>query len=500
MNQNQQLYEKKAKKRKLAAFSELLSMNLGWGASLAIALLLLASAAGNGFAMGGTMLFAVIYLASAVIVFVITQVMTREILADGAISEKVRKMGYLCILMIATGNIFAAIGGFQLIRKYRPIEYTLAYFAFISNVVVILLSVINMFKQYVAQLFTVGMVLLFLFLVFYAVAMVMIQKHGQTSYRKLKPVAFAAIFCVVTGNIFALLLGMIILTKIKNEGSHKAIGWIDVVSRMFRNYMAAMGVLIVGLLLMLAICSYFTFDYAYAIDNDYSALVLHPSMEYPFGTDSYGRCVYTRIIFGTRISLIIGIISTAIPIVIGGVLGAMAGYYSERTDNVVMRTLDVLYAVPSTLLTIAIVAAFGASTMNLIMALSISNIPIYARTMRAQVMVVANSEFVEAARSCGRRKHEILFKHIIPNSLAPMIVRASLSIGVAVLSTSSLSYLGLGVEPHIPEWGSILKGGSQYLETNPYLAIFPGIAIILVVLAFNFIGDGLRDALDPKLK
>ncbi len=500
MNQNQQLYEKKTKKRKLAAFSELISINLGWGASLAIGLILLLSAAGNGFAMNGTLLFALIYLVSAAIIFAVAAMMKKEILSENQLSKRVRSLGYICILMLATGNIFAAIGGFQLIRKYRPIEYTMAYFAFIANAVIILLSTINMFKQYVANLFSVGMILLFVFLVFYAFAMVMIQKHGETSYRRLKLTAVISLVCAASGNIFALLLGLIILTKIRNEGSHKTVGWIDVVSRMFRNYMAAMGVLIVGVLLMLALCSYFTFDYAYAIDNDYSAIVLQPSMEYPFGTDAYGRCVYTRIAFGSRISLIIGMISTAIPIVIGGVLGAVAGYYSERTDNVVMRALDVLYAVPSTLLTIAIVAAFGASTMNLIIALSISNIPVYARTMRAQVMVVGNSEFVEAARACGRRKHEILFQHIIPNSLAPMIVRASLSIGVAVLSTSSLSYLGLGVEPHIPEWGSILKGGSQYLETNPYLAIFPGLAIILVVLAFNFIGDGLRDALDPKLK
>jgi peptide/nickel transport system permease protein len=127
-------------------------------------------------------------------------------------------------------------------------------------------------------------------------------------------------------------------------------------------------------------------------------------------------------------------------------------------------------------------------------------IPIYARTMRAQVMIVTSSEFVEAARACGRREWQILLKHIIPNSMAPIIVRATLSIGSAVLSTASLSYLGLGVEPHIPEWGSVLRGGSNFLETNSYLAIYPGIAIVLIVLAFNYLGDGVRDALDPKLK
>ena len=171
-----------------------------------------------------------------------------------------------------------------------------------------------------------------------------------------------------------------------------------------------------------------------------------------------------------------------------------------ESDNIIMRLLDVLYAVPGILLAIAIVAAFGTSTFNLIMALSIGPIPTYARTVRASVLGLANSEFVEAAKACGAKDHIIIFKHIIPNSMAPIIVRATLSIGGAVLSTSSLSYLGLGVEPHVPEWGNILKAGSTYLETNPYLAIYPGLAIILLVLAFNYMGVGLRDALDPKLK
>ena len=186
--------------------------------------------------------------------------------------------------------------------------------------------------------------------------------------------------------------------------------------------------------------------------------------------------------------------------VVGGILGAAAGFFGKRTDNIIMRLLDVQYAVPDMLLAIAIIAAFGANTVNLILALSIGMVAVYARTVRATVLGLANAEFVEAARSCGARDWNIIFRHIIPNSLAPIIVRSTMGIGTAVLSTSSLSYLGLGVEPHIPEWGNILKIGSQYLETNPYLAIFPGLAIILLVLAFNFFGDGLRDALDPKLK
>ncbi len=165
-----------------------------------------------------------------------------------------------------------------------------------------------------------------------------------------------------------------------------------------------------------------------------------------------------------------------------------------------MRSLDILYAIPGILLAIAIIAAFGANTVNLIIALSVGAIPTYARTMRANVMQLANYEFVESARALGASDAAIIFKHIVPpNSLAPMIVKATLTIGGAVISTSSLSFLGLGIEPHIPEWGgNILKVGSTYLETHSYVAIFPGLCIMLLVLSFNFLGDGLRDALDPK--
>lgn len=164
-----------------------------------------------------------------------------------------------------------------------------------------------------------------------------------------------------------------------------------------------------------------------------------------------------------------------------------------------MRVLDVLYAIPGILLAIAIIAAFGANTVNLILALSVGAIPTYARTMRASVLQVSTYEYVDAARAFGSSNAAVIFKHIVPNSLAPMIVKSTLTIGGAVISTSSLSFLGLGIEPHIPEWGNILKLGSTYLETNSYLAIFPGLAIIALVLSFNFLGDGLRDALDPKM-
>jgi peptide/nickel transport system permease protein len=210
--------------------------------------------------------------------------------------------------------------------------------------------------------------------------------------------------------------------------------------------------------------------------------------------------VFTRVVFGARISLTVGIISTAISIVVGIILGAFAGFYSGTTDNVIMRILDVFMAIPGLLLPIAIIAAFGTNTANITFALGVGAIPSYARTIRASVLTLQDAEFVEAARACGARDKIIIFRHILPNSMAPLIIRATLGIGAGVTAVSSLSYLGLGIAPQIPEWGNILKAGSAYLETNAYMAIFPGFAIVVLVLAFNFLGDGLRDALDPKLK
>ena len=232
---------------------------------------------------------------------------------------------------------------------------------------------------------------------------------------------------------------------------------------------------------------------------DYDNILAGPSASHLFGTDQYGRDIFSRILAGTPLTLGVSLSSVIVGAALGTVLGLLAGYYGGWIEMLVMRGADVLFSFPDILLAIAIVAAFGANTFNLIMALSVGAIPTYARTIRASVLGLTGSEFVEAAKACGAKDHIIILKHIIPNSLAPIIVRATLSIG-GVLSTSSLSYLGLGVEPHVPEWGNILKAGSTYLEANPYLAIYPGLAIILLVLAFNYVGDGLRDALDPKLK
>ncbi|WP_352419757.1 ABC transporter permease [Proteiniborus sp.] len=497
-------YNKRIQQRKLNSFQEYKTSTFAWGASLLLFLIILISSIdiASGEINYLSAVVSGVFLVSGIIQCLVTLKIKKEILKYDDINSSTRIIGYFLIPFAITGNFFMAIAGFTLIKKEKTIEYNLCIYSILTAFTIMLISALNLFKGYVANTFMLGMGLLLGITLFYVFTMYMVSKHvkGKKVDKKLVPLAIPLILSIGIGNIFAFILGLIIISKTRHKDEEISIEWIDVLRRLFRNYMSVLGMFVVTLLISLSICSYLTFDYSIAIDNNYSAILLSPSLEYPFGTDNYGRCVFTRIVFGARISLIVGTIATIVPIIIGGILGALSGYYGKKVDNIIMRLLDVLYAVPGILLAIAIVAAFGASTMNLILALSIGSVPMYARTVRATVMSIANQEFVEAAKACGAKDFTIVFKHIIPNSLAPIIVRATLGIGGAVLSTSSLSYLGLGVEPHIPEWGNILKIGSAYLETSPYLAVFPGLAIILIVLAFNYFGDGLRDALDPKLK
>jgi peptide/nickel transport system permease protein len=502
---NKMSFIKKAKARIRKRFTELSALNICWGASFIIAALLLNGSYDketHAFHTGGVpFILCLLYLIPMILSFLLSLKVRGEIGKKEEISGAARKLGMILIPFAVTGNVFAAVAGFAMARKEKPVDYHLICFAFLNNLTVMLIAALNLFKATLAPMFWVSIGVFTGTLVLYGVAAILVLKAQKSgSYRRLMPLAVILVAATATGNIFSLLLGLVLIARIRNEGSRKAIEWVEILRRIYRNYMAVLGLFIIGVLLTLSVVSEFLFSYDLATLNDYAALMQPPSIEYPFGTDDLGRDIFTRIIFGARVSLIIGMVSTALPLVAGGLLGAAAGFYENKLDNVIMRILDVFFAVPSTLMAIAIIAAFGANMFTLIVALSISNIPVYARTMRAQVLVVSSSEFTEAAKACGRRSWQILIKHVIPNSLAPMIVRCSVSIGIAVLATSSLSYLGLGVEAQIPEWGNILRIGSKYLETNPYLAVYPGIFIIVLVLAFNFLGDGLRDALDPKLK
>lgn len=219
-----------------------------------------------------------------------------------------------------------------------------------------------------------------------------------------------------------------------------------------------------------------------------------------FGIDGNSRDLFSRVIFGTRLSLQIGLATITFAILIGGVIGAVAGFVGGWVDDVLMRIMDVLMAFPSLLLAIAIVSAFGTGLIKALFAIGIVSIPRYARLVRSTVISIKELDYIVAARSLGTTQSQILFRHILPNSLTPLIVQATLGIATAILDAAALSFLGLGAEPPTPEWGLMLGEEKNSIFNAPHLVFFPGVAIMLTVLAFNLLGDGLRDALDPRLR
>lgn len=495
---------KKANIRKLNRFQEQKILAFGCGGSALLAFISAALSFDIKTKSFGSapLLIAAVFIAEAAVAFLIWQAVKSQILKNNGISRGLRLTGIILAATIINGNIFCALAGLMLIKKEKNLEYLIGCYMVLVEVLIMIVSYMNVFKPYVCDTFFLGMGVLAVVILIHAVSLPLVVTHvnGNKADKMMAVLGVILIATTLTGNLFSLLLGAVLIRKSWTKDDNVSIGWVDVVKRLFRSQMAVMGAFIIVFLLTLSICANLTFDYGIAVDNDYSLILNAPSLAYPFGTDDYGRCVFTRVVFGARISLTVGIVSTALSIIAGILLGAVAGFYSGSTDNIIMRILDVFMAIPGLLLPIAIIAAFGTSTVNIVIALGIGAIPSYARTIRASVLTLSDAEFVEAARACGAKDKVIIFKHILPNSMAPLIIRATLGIGAGVTAVSSLSYLGLGIPPQIPEWGNILKAGSSYLETNAYMAIFPGFAIVLLVLAFNFLGDGLRDALDPKLK
>lgn len=225
-----------------------------------------------------------------------------------------------------------------------------------------------------------------------------------------------------------------------------------------------------------------------------------PVRFYLLGTDEQGRDVFSRLVHGAWISMFIGLISVSIGLLIGVPLGAISGFFGGRLDLFVQRIVDIMLAFPGVLLAIVLVATFGTGLTNLMIAVGIASIPIYARLVRGSVIALRQSEFVDAAISLGRTRWQVLFKHVLPNAIAPIIVQSSLQMAVAILFAAGLGFLGLGAKPPQPEWGLMLARGREYLATAPHVATFPGLAIIIVVLGFNLVGDALRTALDPRVK
>lgn len=236
------------------------------------------------------------------------------------------------------------------------------------------------------------------------------------------------------------------------------------------------------------------------INQDLFGRLNGPSLAHPFGQDEFGRDMLLRMIWAVRYSLFMGSMAIILSLIFGGILGALSGYYGKTVDAVIMRAMDILLAIPSMLLATAIVAALGTSLVNVLIAIAISHIPSFARTVRASVLTVKDQEFIEAARAIGCHDGEIIFKYIIPNAMAPIIVQATVGLAGAILSIAGLSFLGLGIQPPTPEWGAMLSNARTYIRDAWHVTVIPGMGIMLTILALNLMGDGLRDALDPRLK
>ena len=234
------------------------------------------------------------------------------------------------------------------------------------------------------------------------------------------------------------------------------------------------------------------------IRQDLPHALAGPSVEFPLGTDEFGRCILSRILFGARLSLLVGVIATAIGATAGIVAGLAAGYF-PRLDAPVMRCMDVLLAFPSILLAIAVVAALGPSLVNVMIAVGVRSIPSFARLSRSMVLSLKELEFVQGAAALGASHARVLFRHILPNSVSPLLVFSSMQVATAILLAAILSFLGLGVQPPTPEWGKMVSDGRAYLMEAPHVSMFPGLAIFVAVMGFNCLGDGLRDALDPRV-
>ncbi|MGP1419335.1 MAG: ABC transporter permease [Sphaerochaetaceae bacterium] len=285
--------------------------------------------------------------------------------------------------------------------------------------------------------------------------------------------------------------------KVKKKRSHVQ----EVLHRFSKNKGAMIGLGFILLLVVLACLGNVLYDYETDIIGQHvEDRFIKPCLRHPFGTDNYGRDLFSRVIYGARASLPVSFLAVLVSLCMGVIFGSFAGYHGGLTDNVIMRIMDIFAAIPSIMMAIALVAVMGPSSTSLILAVGIIYTPSFARITRASVMTVRNQEFVESARAIGLSTTEIIFRHIIPNCMSPIIVQTTLRMGSAIILASGMSYLGIGVRAPMPEWGSLLSAGRNYIRDNGYLTIFPGLMIMVTVIAFNMIGDGLRDATDPKLK
>ena len=307
----------------------------------------------------------------------------------------------------------------------------------------------------------------------------------------------------------------------ERERVEARVGWRYTLDQIKRDTTARIGLYIIGFMTAMAAFAFIDsqlLDYAvaeavwYNPENDpANPKILYPPVgttntfgtgtwAHPLGTDHRGRDILVRLVYGSRIAMQVGIISTAIGMVGGTLVGAVAGYYGDWVDDALMRTVETLYAIPFLVLVIAFMAAFGRNLTFAMIGVGIASIPVFARLIRSRVISVREEDFVEAARAAGVRDRNIILRHVIPNSFAPVLVQATLQIGISILIVAGLSFLGFGAQPPTPSWGQMLAQSRGYMLPDPWFSLWPGIAILLTVIGFNLVGDGLRDALDPRIK
>jgi peptide/nickel transport system permease protein len=272
-----------------------------------------------------------------------------------------------------------------------------------------------------------------------------------------------------------------------------------ILKRMSSNPLAMTGLIVLILLVLMAVFAPVISPYSYKT-MDMKNIHKTPSLQHWFGTDQLGRDILSRSIYGSRYSLSLGILAMLVSNIIGIILGAIAGYFGGKTDNIILRFIDIVQSIPSLLLAIVISTVLGSGYLNTVLAMSIGNIPMIVRLLRSNIMRIRKEEYLEAAVSVNCSTVHIISRYIFPNSYSPLLVSASMGIGNTIMSAAALSYIGLGIQPPMAEWGAMLSGARGYIRDYPHEIIFPGLFIIITVLAFNLFGDGLRDAMDPKLK
>ena len=269
-----------------------------------------------------------------------------------------------------------------------------------------------------------------------------------------------------------------------------------VLQRLLRERKVAVGLILLAILAFIAIFG--SWMAPYHPDADDFGLLEPPSLQHPMGTDSFGRDLLSRLLVGTRVSFSVGFLAAAVALIIGGLLGLTAGYYGKWVDSVISRAVDLLWAFPVIILAVALVAIFGAGFRNVVIAIAVAYFDDFARIVRGETLRIRESDFTTAARALGARDREVMFRHIVPNLIAPLTVQLTFAVGLGILTESSLTFLGLGVNPATPTWGLALNEGRDFIKQAWWISVFPGLAIVTTVMALNLFGDGLRDAMDVR--